>query len=358
MLSQELKNSFLSIVRLGIGHDSEFPTIIEDWHTIETLASEQGLSAILVDGIEQLPESLRPPKEILLQWIGEVLQNYESRYKRYQDATGSLAAFYNHRGFNMMVLKGYACSLDWPRPDHRPCGDIDIWQFGKQKESDELITKEKKLNVDASHHHHTVFEWDGFSVENHFDFINIHHHKSNVSFESILKELGRDDSHWVEVNGGKVYLPSPNLHALFLLKHLMMHFASEGITLRQVLDWGFFVENHSKEVDWKYVMEILERFGMKNMFNIINAICVGDLSFDVALFPTVQFDPMLKDKVLNEILTPEFSNTTPKELLKRIPFKIRRWKGSAWKHELCYKESLWSAFWSGVWSHLIKPSSI
>lgn len=162
----------------------------------------------------------------------------------------------------------------------------------------------------------------------------------------------------MEVNGEKVYLPSPNLHALFLLKHLMMHFASEGITLRQVLDWGFFVENHSKEVDWKYVMEILERFGMKNMFNIINAICVGDLSFDVALFPTVQFDPMLKDKVLNEILTPEFSNTTPKELLKRIPFKIRRWKGSAWKHELCYKESLWSAFWSGVWSHLMKPSSI
>lgn len=358
MFSQELKNSLLSIVRLGIGHDSESPTIIEDWQTIETLASEQGLSAIFVDGIEQLPESLRPPKEMLLQWIGEVLQNYEFRYNQYKDATGSLAAFYNQHGLKMMVLKGYACSLDWPRPDHRPCGDIDIWQFGQQKESDELITKEKRLKVDASHHHHTVFEWNGFSVENHFDFINIHHHKSNAAFEDILKELGKEDKYFVDVNGEKVYLPSPNLHALFLLKHLMMHFASEGITLRKVLDWGFFVEKHSKEVDWKYVMEILEQFGMKNMFNILNAICVGDLSFDVALFPTVQFDPMLKDKVLHEIFFPEFSSTTPKKLLKRIPFKIRRWKGNAWKHELCYKESLWSALWSGLWNHLMKPSSI
>ena len=32
-----------------------------------------------------------------------------------------------------------------------------------------------------------------------------------------------------------------------------------------------------------------------------------------------------------------------------VLFKFRRWKGSAWKHELCYKESMWSAFWSGVW---------
>ena len=119
-----------------------------------------------------------------------------------------------------------------------------------------------------------MFEWDGFSVENHYDFINVHHHKSNAEFEKILKHLGEDDSHTVEVKGEKVYLPSPNLHALFLLKHLMMHFASEGIMLRQVVDWGFFVEKHGKDVDWNYVLDVLDPFGMRQMFNIINTICV------------------------------------------------------------------------------------
>ena len=221
-----------------------------------------------------------------------------------------------------------------------------------------MLGSEKDIKVDASHHHHTVFEWEGFSVENHYDFINVHHHKSNAKFEKILKELGRDDSHSIEVNGEKVYLPSPNLHALFLLKHIMMHFASEGIMLRQVLDWGFFVEKHGKDVDWKMVLEVLDRFGMRQMFNIINAICVGDLGFNAGIFPEVQFEPGLKDRVMNEILAPAFSTTPPRGLLSRVAFKIRRWKANEWKHELCYKESMWSAFWSGVWNHLLKPSSI
>ena len=257
-----------------------------------------------------------------------------------------------------MVLKGYACSLDWPNPKHRPCGDIDIWQFGEQKVADAVLAKEKGVKLDTSHHHHTVFEWDGFSVENHYDFINVHHHKSNVEFEKILKHLGEDDSHFVELNGEKVYLPSPNLHALFLLKHLMMHFASEGIMLRQVVDWGFFVEKHGKDIDWNYVLDVLDEFGMHQMFNIINAICVGDLGFDVAYFPTVQFDPNLKDRVLNEILVPKYSASVPKNIFSRVAFKVRRWRDNEWKHQLCYKDSMWSAFWSGVWNHLLKPSSI
>lgn len=236
--------------------------------------------------------------------------------------------------------------------------DIDIWQFGEQKEADAVLAKEKGVKIDTSHHHHTVFEWDGFSVENHYDFINVHHHKSNAEFEKILKHLGEDDSYTVEVKGEKVYLPSPNLHALFLLKHLMMHFASEGIMLRQVVDWGFFVEKHGKDIDWNYVLDVFDQFGMHQMFNTINAICVGDLGFDVAYFPTVQFDPNLKDRVLNEILAPKYSASVPKNIFSRVTFKLHRWRDNEWKHQLCYKDSMWSAFWSGVWNHLLKPSSI
>ena len=51
--------------------------------------------------------------------------------------------------------------------------------------------------------------------------------------------------------------------------------------------------------------------------NIFNAICVEDLVFEAAVL-----------------------------------FKFRRWKGSAWKHELCYKESMWSTFLlDGLWMH-------
>lgn len=358
MLSSDLKDSFLAYVRMGIGHDSYPNSTIDSWNQIKALADAQGLSAILVDGIERLLEDRRPPKMVLLQWIGEVLQNYETRYKQYQDAISSLAAFYNQHGFKMMVLKGYGLGLNYPKPNHRPCGDIDIWLFGQQKEADALLAKECGIDIDNEHHHHTVFEWKGFSVENHYDFLNVHHHKSNVEMEKILKDLGQDDSHYVEIGGNKVYLPSANLHALFMLRHAMSNFASTGFNLRQLLDWGFFAEKHRTEIDWKWLEKQLEYFGMKKLYDIFNAICVGDLGFDVDIFPKVQFDPMLKDRVLNDILSPEFNEKEKGGFFSRAIFKYRRWKANAWKHELCFSESLWSAFWSGVKSHILKPSSI
>ena len=365
MLSKELVATFFNLVRLGIGNDPVgYAGVVPDvdWNAIEALAAQHGLSAIIVDGVERLPEGQRPPKPVLLQWIGETLQGYEYRYEQYRKAIAGLASFYNKHGYRMMLLKGYACSLDWPRPDHRPCGDIDIWLFGQQKDADAALAarfkKFKGFKIDRSHHHHTVFDWQDFMVENHYDFINVHHHKSNAVFERILKELASDDSNSIDVCGAKVYLPSANLHALFLLKHTMMHFAAEGITLRQLLDWAFFVEKHGKDVDWNYVQEVLDRFGMHQMFNIINTICVSDLGFDVVLFPSVQCNPSLKERVMNEILTPQYSSSVPNNIVCRVVFKIRRWRDNEWKHQLCYKDSMWSAFWSGIVGHLMKPRSI
>ncbi len=358
MLSSSLKESFISLIKLGLGHSAEYISCENDWSAIEALSAEQGLSAVIIDGIECIPDSKRPPKVILLNWIGNVLQSFEYRYEAYCKTIAELAAWYNTHGFKMMVLKGYSCSLDWPKPEHRPCGDIDIWLFGKQKEADVILEDETQIKVDKSEHHHTVIYWGNFMVENHYDFINVHHHKSNADFERILKELGQDDRHSVVLYGEKMYLPSPDLHALFLLKHMMMHFAAESISLRQLVDWGFFVEKHGKDVNWEWLEVILDRFGMKQMFNVFNAVCVGDLGFDVKLFPQVQYDPKVKDRVLNEILFPEFSAQLPKGLLKRVIYKFRRWYKSDWKHKLCYKESMWESFWSGVWMHLLKPGQI
>lgn len=355
--------SFLSLLRLGIGHEIGYlPTRI-NWSEVKEQADKQGLTAIVLDGIEKLSEKSNGilsnfSKNLRLEWIGEVLQSYDQRYDAYIKAISTLAECYESYGFKMMVLKGYACSQDWPNPKHRPCGDIDIWQFGKQKEADETIEKEKKIKVDNSHHHHTVFDWQGFMVENHYDFINVHHHPSNAAFEKILKDLGQNDAYYVEVNGERVYIPSPNLHALFLLKHACIEFAASGLNLRQLLDWGFFVKSNGKKIDWKWLEDILSEYGMKRLYSMFNAICVDDLGFDVSLFPNVQSDPDLKDRVLNEILSPVIPNDKPKNVVSRLFWKWQRWKANEWKHELCYKESMWTAFWYGLWGHLLKPASI
>ena len=359
-----IKQDFLQLVKLGIGHSRTATLSVNDWSAIEALATKQGLLGVLIDAIEQIPEPQRPPKQILLLWIGEVMEGYEKRFLVYRSSLAELAAFYDSHGYKMMVLKGYACGLNWPKIEHRPYGDIDIWLFGEQKKADAMMASEKGIYIDKSHQHHTVFTWGDFSVENHYDFGNVHHHKSSAKLEKVFKELGKDDSHFVELqvashgSATKVYLPSPNLHALFLLKHAMTDFAAFFVTLRQVLDWAFYVEKYSNEIDWDWLHGVIEQYHMTDFFNCINAICVEDLGFDASIFHGVQFNPSLKEKILADILLPEFSRVPPDgRLLPKALYMYRRWKGNEWKHKMCYNESMWSAFWSGIGNHLIKPEA-
>lgn len=348
----------LLIIKLGIGTSNvcKYSSNIK-WNEVYALAQRQELLAIMLDGLDKLPSINRPPQALLLNWIGEVLA-YEQRFEAYKKAHAEIANFYNQYGYKMMVLKGFACSLNWPRPNHRPCGDIDIWQFGQYKEADKALAREKGIKIDSSHHHHTVFDWHGFTVENHYDFIEVQLLKSNLELEAIFKELGKDDTHYLEICNEKVYLPSANLHALFLIRHMIAHFSSVSITLRQVLDWAFFVEKHTKEIDWEWFEDVLRKYHMYDFYNIINAICVGDLGFDVNIFPRVQFAPALKEKVLKDIIAPEYEVKEPKGFLNRMIFKFRRWQGNAWKQKLCFKENRTELFFAGLLAHLIKPSTV
>lgn len=167
-----------------------------------------------------------------------------------------------------------------------------------------------------------------------------------------------DDSVRTEIDGQTVYLPSVNLHALFVLRHNMLHFASTRMNLRQVLDWGLLLEKQGSEIDWPWFKRVLDEYHMTDFFECLNTICVEDLGFDVSVFPPFQFDAALKERVLNDILSPEFTEEIPTSVWKRIPFKYRRWQANAWKQNLCYGDSRFKSFWVGIWGHLMKPEII
>lgn len=354
---------FMSLVRLGIGHSSGLVKGPVDWNIVFALAMHHKLVAVAFDGLDVLEKQGTQPDdgpatELKDKWISQTI-GCEIRYNRCCDTLSEMAAFFRIHGIKMMVLKGYSLSLDWPVPNHRTSGDIDIWLFGRQKEGDDLVIKEKGLTVDNSHHHHTTFLWGKMLIENHFDFINVHNHRSHQSLEKILKELAQDDSCSTEINGERVFLASPKLAALFLLKHTMLHFVSYDFSFRQILDWAFFAQKHGKELDWDWLLAVLEEQGMLPLFHIFNAICIEDFGFDTSIFPHVEADPLLKERVRHEIYYPSFKGGEPNgKFFYRVCYKTKRWISGIWKQKLCYKESIWSSFWSGIWSHLMKPASI
>ncbi len=144
------KEAFLALVKLGIGNAAtiSLPDRI-DWDEVEALAERQGLLGVVYDGVlrhTEITESTEIlPLMVKLRWMGKVMQGYEQRYALYRKAVADLAAWYHAHGYRMMVLKGLACGENWPKPEHRPYGDIDIYLFGQYKEADALMVQKFKV---------------------------------------------------------------------------------------------------------------------------------------------------------------------------------------------------------------------
>ena len=91
--------------------------------------------------------------------------------------------------------------------------------------------------------------------------------------EVLFKRIATFDKP-LKMEKGVIYLPSPSLNAIFLIRHLGQHFAGAEVTLRQLLDWGFFMQHEHEYVDWELVVSTLKKVGIYRFFQQINAICV------------------------------------------------------------------------------------
>lgn len=363
-------NLFLLLVKCtvsGYSPDS-FAFSGKNWMGIIKMSNMQGVSALVADGLQiylkSNPNSNPFANETIaeklkrIQWLCSVVA-YERMYVKHEKAMADLARLYATKDIQMMVIKGYGLSLDWPVPNHRPVGDLDIYNFGKWHAADALVAKTCGIKIDNGHEHHTVFCFNGVSVENHYDFINTKAHRDAPNIEARLKALADKDYREIEVDGSKLYLPSADFNAIFLMRHMGQHFAGEHLNLRQVLDWGFFVRVHHKKVDWKAAIDFLKEIGIYTFFNQINAICVDYLGFSESCFPTIERDKDLEERILMDILHPEFAEEKPASgLIPILTFKFRRWWHNRWKHPLVYKEWLLPMFLTLLWSHLRRYKTI
>lgn len=352
----------LDMLRMAMGKSvpSSAPGAV-DWEALFSLASRQGVSPLVYDGIKQ--SGIAMDDEIRYKWVG-MTGYHEARYARYTAAVSRLADFYRSHGLAMMVLKGYGLSLNYPIPAHRPMGDLDIYLMshegtpvGKElyKVGDKALEETFGIKADNSHHHHSVFHFENIMVENHYDFINIYAHRSSRVAERYLKEWVWESPAVHELNSVPLLLPPATFNALFLLRHSASHFAAINMPLRQVLDWLLFVEHHGSDIDWSRLMPVLEQLSLQRFCAVVNAMGVRYLGFDASLFPQVTDDDALVQRVLEEVLNPGFSESEKGTLASALWVKPRRWWHNRWKNRLCYSDSLPSTFVHSLHAKILKP---
>ena len=346
------QETILSLIRTIVGgaYDASMTRGI-DWARVREEATKQGVQGLCFDALQLLPAELRPDKKILLEWLGQVAF-LERLYEKHKLAIDALSLFYQQHDIKMMMLKGYGLSLYWPKPKHRPVGDLDIYLGEKWHLADQMVSEKLGIKIDDGHEHHTCFCFQGTSVENHYDFVNTKANKSSRDLEAVFKKLAVFDMP-MTLDRGVVYLPSPTLNAIFLIRHLGQHFAGAEATLRQLLDWAFFMQHESENVDWNLVYSTLRKVGGYRLFHQINAICVDYLGFSESSFPKIERDNALERRIIEDICAPEFNETKPDgNTIQVIWFKTRRFFANRWKRRLVYRDGLWSQLWYGSIAHL------
>ena len=346
---------FFELFRYGIGTSDKCMMLAGvNWKVVYTIAKTQGVSGLLLDGLDRCynqGKNIGLDFQTKMDWIGDV-QQLEAIYTQHEKAIESLAKFYEDYGIKMMLLKGIGLSYDYPVPKHRLCGDIDIYLFGDLKKGDMLVRKMLGIEIDEDHHKHTVFNYKGVTVENHYDFANYYKHRSSKKLDDWLKQETERS-----VRKGNLWIPSPSFNAVFLVRHAASHFAAEQITIRHLLDWAFFVDKHYEEVDWDWQWNVCKDQNMHKFLLAINEICVKYLGFSSEKFKTGG-DVHLMERVFNDILYPDIQGVKPKNFFSYAKARGKRWWSNRWKHKIVYPEGLLPTFIYQVGAHLMKPATL
>lgn len=322
------------------------PLTHRQWKEVYHLAAEQGVMAMAFDSLADLPKEMLPPRDILLSW-GLTVDKVEKRYHRQSKVAQGLSDQLEQEMVSAIVMKGFSIGRYYPNPEHRECGDIDIYGgIDKYKNINEIIIK-LGGSVEEDYYRHAHCLLNGVTIENHMVISDVHVKQDDLLLENTLKEEA--DRILKQGAYGLVY-PSAGFNALFLSWHAASHFMFEKIQLRHIYDWKVFLENEAAEVDENWYLNVKAKVSFGKFADILTSMAVRLYGVKVDSLPEVfkkgleQMDDGLVDRVITYIFESE-RNVKSKSVWKhRVNLAKRAFK-DRWKFREIYGMSMWRMLW-------------
>lgn len=370
-----LSKNFICILKAGLNL-SPITTVeaealkccgAEEWKAMADLAVKQSVAGVFFDGMQHLYQAYGDvlPKE---DWAREIkgrlfgiTMQLEQRNRKQVAVMNKVGSFLKRHGCQMMVMKGQACATMYPNPLHRSIGDIDCYLYNDYEKGNELI-RQTGVHVDDSWYKHSEFCIEGETFENHQYFVTTRGGKRYKRLDAVLKkeassnlplkgeanQLDKKSNPSEEKFGGGVHYPPVMFNALFLTYHACIHFVSEGLRLKQVLDWVMFVKMHQEEVDWKALHEMCKEFKLDRFLSVMNAIAVEVFGVEKKATEMVCESPYV-EKVMNSILYDDdyIFNTTEGNWQQRFHIVSNMIK-YRWKYRDIYQQSIVSQLWTNI----------
>jgi hypothetical protein len=153
----------------------------------------------------------------------------------------------------------------------------------------------------------------------------------------------------------KIEMPSAMFNALFLNHHSLIHFLSEGIRLRHILDWALFIEKEQDNLDWERFYALCDEFDMRAFVDCSTAIAVKVLGTKITN-PKIVVESPHTERVLFSIINDDdsvFSQSVGAWTMRRM--LIKNLFASRWKYEAFSNQGVFSKFITLIWGYLTHP---
>lgn len=257
MLKQQ--KIFFDFLRFCIGSAKGIPSSLKeaDWKELYAIAKKQALIGVLFHGIKQLPKELAPDAGLLMQWMGMAQKIRQQNIRLFIDSAKVCKKF-KEVGFRNCILKGQGNALLYPDPYMRTSGDIDIYLDGGRNRVMQYINKVCPNQL--MRYHHVDFPVMKTAIEVHFTpsymFLPVHNRRMQKWFGKVM-DLQCSNVFTLPDGYGEITMPTMSFNVIYILSHLYRHVFTEGIGLRQLIDY-YFVLAKSEERRVKNLM-VLQR---------------------------------------------------------------------------------------------------
>lgn len=329
--------AFLELVKAGLWECEVRSLHYEDvdFSQVYQLSQEQSAVGIVLAGLERI--SVKPPQDLLLQWIGEV-QVIEQKNIAMNAFIERLIDRLRKADIYTLLVKGQGIAQCYINPKWRSAGDVDLLLSDNNYKKAILLLSQFASSVDEEddYNQHIAMSIYGWTVE-------LHGTLRSKLWQSIDRELDKVQNavfyegkvrSWMNGNT-QVFLPAPDEDVVFVFSHILQHFYKEGIGLRQVCDWCRLLWKNKDSLNQKLLESRIRKAGIMTEWKAFAALSVVYLGMPTEAMPLYSDGKKWSqkaDKVMGFILeTGNFGHNRDYSYQKKYPYIIYK-AISFWKH--------------------------
>lgn len=288
---QSLDNNtkaFLALVRAGLWEKDVWLLPFEkiNFSQVLKLAEYQSVVGLVAAGLEHIVD-LKPPKEELLQFVGQTLQ-LEQRNTAMNSFIEELVGGLRKAEIYALLVKGQGVAQCYERPLWRASGDIDFLLSEDTYNNAVNLFKKRYPNYKngGNYSRETAFYTDQWMIEVHGSLRTCLSSRVDKEIDIVQKDLfyGGKVRSW---QNGKTltFLPAPTNDVFLIFTHYIKHFYKEEMSLRPICDWCRILWTYRKSVETKWLENKLQRSGLMKEWKTFAAIAVDYLGMPATDMP-------------------------------------------------------------------------